>query len=70
MKYILRTLWLIGYIPVFMLTLVCFFIMMFAYQLVRAFYFIKEGNCEGIPFSPDSLAIYIDEKYRKLLKHL
>jgi len=34
MKYILRTLWLIGYIPVFILMFICFSIMSFAYPLV------------------------------------
>lgn len=70
MKYILRILWLIGYIPVFICESVCFSIMWFVYPLVGAFYFIKEGTCESVPFYCDSLATYIDKKYRKLSKYL
>ncbi len=71
MKYILRTLWLIGYMPVFIFTSACFLIMLFfIYPLVGAFYFIKTGNCEDIPFTSDFLSIYIDGKYRELLKYL
>ena len=70
MKYILRTLWLIGYIPIFISMVTCFFIMLFMYPLVGAFYFIKTGNCEDIPFSPDFLPTYIDKKYRELLEYL
>lgn len=68
MKYILRTLWLIGYMLVFIFICACFLIMLFIYPLVRAFYFI--GDCEDISFSPDFLSIYIDGKYRELLKYL
>ena len=70
MKYILRTLWLIGYMPVFIFTSVCFLIMPIIYLLVGAFYFIKTGNCEDIPLTPDFLSIYIDGKYKELLKYL
>lgn len=70
MKYIFRTLWLIGYIPIFILMCACFLIMLFIYPLAGAFYFIKTGNCEDIPFTPDFLPIYIDEKYRELLKYM
>lgn len=70
MKYILRILWLIDYIPVFIFVCACFLIMIFTYPLVGAFYFIKTGNCEDIPFTPDFLCGYIDNNYRKLVKYL
>ena len=69
MKYILRTLWLIGYIPVFIFECIIFLIMIFVYPLAGAFYFIKTGSCENCPFIPSSLYIYIDKKYKELLKH-
>lgn len=68
MKYIFRTLWLIGYIPVFIFMSVCFLIMIFTYPLIGAFYFIKTGNCEYIPLAPDVIPTIIDNAYKKLLK--
>ena len=70
MKYILRTLWLIGYIPIFIFTCIIFLVMLFVYPLAGAFYFIKTGSCENCPILPISLPIYIDNKYRELLKCL
>lgn len=70
MKYILRTLWLIGYIPVFIFECIVFLIILFAFPLILAFYFIKTGNYEDCSFIPPSLPIYIDDKYRELLKYL
>lgn len=70
MKYILRTLWLIGYIPVFIFECIIFLIMLFAFPLILAFYFIKTGNYEDCSFIPPSLPISIDAKYRELLKYL
>jgi hypothetical protein len=70
MKYILRTLWLIGCVPVYILAYACLFVMMFIYPLICVFYFIKTGDCEKIPFYFYSLSVYIDNKYRELLKYL
>ena len=70
MKYILRTLWLIGYIPVFIFECIIFFVMLFAYPLAGAFYFIKTGDCENCPFTPDVLAGFMDNNYKKLLKYI
>ena len=70
MKYILRTLWLIGYIPVFIFIGILFFIMLIIYPLIGAFYFIKTGSWESCPFTPDYLPAYIDRKYEELLKYL
>ena len=71
MKYILRTLWLIGYIPVFIFTSIVFLLMILAYPLVGAFYFIKTGSVNNCPFTPDFIPVYIlDKKYRELVKYL
>ena len=70
MTYILKTLWLIGYIPVSILMGVCFLIMLVIYPLVVEFYFIKTSSRENCPFTPISLSAYIDKKYRGLIKDL
>ena len=70
MKYILRILWLIGYILVFIFIGILFFIMLIIYPLIGAFYFIKTGSWESCPFTPDSLPAYIDRKYGELLKYV
>ena len=70
MKYILRTLWLIGYMPVFIFACIIFFVMLFAYPLAGAFYFIKTGSWENCPFIPPSLSVYICKKYDELLDYL
>ena len=69
MKYILRTLWLIGYIPIFIFDCIVFLIILFIYPFILAFYFVKTGNYEDCQFNPPSF-ISIDDKYRKLLKYL
>ena len=70
MKYILRMLWLIGYIPVFIFECIIFFTILFVYPLALGFYFIKTGSYENCPFIPPSLSIYIDYKYRELLNYV
>lgn len=70
MKYILRTLWIIGYIPVFIFESIVFLIMLFIYPLAWAFYFIKTGSFENCPFIPPSLSIYIENKYGELLNYV
>ena len=70
MKYILRTLWLIGCIPVYIFTVILSFVTFLTYPLIGAFYFIKTGSCENGPFIPISILIYVNEKYKKLLKYI
>lgn len=70
MKYILRTLWLIIGVPVFIIMSICFVMMIIIYTLAGAFYFIKTGSCENIPFSVDVISEAIRNRYFKLLKHI
>ena len=70
MKYVFRTLWLIGYILVFAIEMCVFVITLLTYPLVGGFYFIKCGNCEMIPYVPEDLFLWIDNKYRSLVKFL
>lgn len=69
MKYILRTLWVIGLIPVFLLAIVCFLIyMLVGFPIVAAFVFIKTGTLDDddIPM-PDVPAEWLLGKYNSLL---
>lgn len=70
MKYVFRTLWLIGYIPVFTIEMCVFIITLLTYPLVAIFYFIKCGNTEDIPYVPETLSVWIDNKYTSLLKFI
>lgn len=69
MKYILRTLWVIGLIPVFLLGLVCMLVyLMVGFPIVTAFTFIKTGNLDDndIPL-PHIPAEWFLGKYNGLL---
>ena len=70
MKYIFRTLWLIGCIPVYIFAIILSLVTFFTYRLIGAFYFVKTGSCENCPFTPISILIYINDKYKKLLKYI
>ena len=70
MKYVFRTLWLIGYILVFVIEMCVFVITLLTYPLASAFYFIKCGNAEAIPYYPEDLSVWIDDKYTSLLKFI
>lgn len=66
MIYVYRLLWLIGYIPVFLLELVMFIVLMFTYPIVGAFYFIKTGDVENTPYHFFAPVMYVDEKYKNM----
>ena len=70
MKYFFRTLWLIGYIFIFIFEMFCFFISIFIYPIVCAFYFIITGSIENNSFTPDIIPIALDNMYNKLLKYM
>lgn len=70
MIYIYRLFWLIGYIPLFLLECLMFLLLMFTYPFVGGFYFIKTGNAENIPYHFDEPIIWIDKKYKSLIKVL
>lgn len=66
---ILRLLWLIGYIPIFILELIVLIPASFIiFPIVAAYYFVKTGDVENTPFLPHDPVIWFDEKYRNLLK--
>lgn len=67
MIYIHRLLWLIGYIPLFILESIMFLLLVFIYPFVGAFYFVITGSAENIPFDSDAPIFWIDMKYKDLL---
>lgn len=72
MKYVLRTLWVIGLIPVFLLVIVSVFVyIMVVFPIVAAFIFIKTGNLDDddIPM-PTHLAEWFLDKYNGLLNKI
>lgn len=44
-----------------------FIVLMFTYPIVGAFYFIKTGDVENIPYHFFAPIMYIDEKYKNML---
>lgn len=72
MKYILRTLWLIGLIPVWLLAIsVAFVYMLVVFPIAAAFIFIKTGDVEdsNLPM-PFASAEWLVDKYNDLLDKL
>lgn len=69
MKYILRTLWVIGCIPVAIFTIICFFVIAIACPFSEVFFFIKEGRLVDYSFSFEFI-IKIWDVYEKLLKYI
>ena len=67
MIYIKRFLWLLGY-PIMFICLLCIFAvwMSIIYPLLEAFYYIKTGNCENIPFDASKPVDVITKTYNKL----
>ena len=68
MKYILRTLWLIGYIPVFIVEVIgAILCLSLVYLMVAAYYFIKTENLDGMYENPLIPILWFDDKYKILL---
>ena len=67
MIYICRFIWLIGYVPLFILECIMIFILLLTYPFVGVFYFIKTGSCENIPYYFITPVMDLDDRYKKLL---
>lgn len=71
MKYILRTLWLIGYIPIFVFGIIALILVSFIiFPISAAYFFVKTGDVENTPFLPHDPVMWFDEKYRNLLNKI
>lgn len=67
MKQFFRFIWLVFYIPVFILECIILFFTFITYPFVGAFYFVKTGDVENTPYEPITPMLYIDKMYKKLL---
>ena len=70
MVYIYRFLWMMGYILLFILEMFAFGFLMLTYPIVGAFYFVKTGDVENIPYHFFTPVLWIDEKYKNLLEKI
>ena len=67
MIYLLRFLWVIFYVPVFIVELIMFCLFIATRPIVALFYFIKNGDLESVPDNLLMPMLWIDEKYKSLL---
>jgi hypothetical protein len=68
MIYIKRFLWVLGWVPVFILGLTLGFASMLLFPLIGLFYYIKNGDVETTPdkYLPIRCSIQLENVYRKL----
>lgn len=67
MEQFFRFIWLVFYIPVFILECIIFLLTIITYPFVGAFYFVKTGDVEKTPYDPMTPILYVDKMYKKLL---
>lgn len=70
MIYLLRTFWVLTYIPVFLLESAAFVLGLVAYPLVEAMRYVRHGSCEGMTYVPDMMAVWLDKHYQALRKRI
>lgn len=70
MIYIYRFLWMVFYMPIFVLELILFGLGIPFFIFVCAFYYVKTGDVENTPdiFIPLRLVVWLDDKYKELQK--
>jgi len=61
---------MVGYVPVFMISLFVFILTILTYPIVGVFYFIKTGNVENVPYEPVLPLVWLNDKYKKLLNKI
>jgi len=68
MIYIKSFLWVLGWVPVFILGLILCFVSVFSSPFIAMFYYIKNGDVETTPdkFLPMLCASQLENAYRKL----
>lgn len=66
MIYVYRTLWAIGYIPVYICVLIAFLIGAITYPIVDVIDYIIHGATHNMKWDIGTMAFYIAEKYSKL----
>jgi len=68
MIYILRTLWILGYLPVCIINAITFALSIATYPLVEGIYYIIKGEIETLEYNPGTIPMYIGKQYDKLNK--
>lgn len=66
MIYIFRALWLVVYVPVYVMESFAFLLGVIIYPFVAGSFYVKYGTAKGITYKPERMAGYIDWKYKKL----
>ena len=68
MVYIYRILWLLFYVPIFLLQVIIFTFSLFLFSFITGFYYIKTGSIENTPgiFIPGKLSELLNKYYIKL----
>lgn len=70
MIYILRTLWAVFGIPVYLITCLAFFIGLISYPLIGIIYYIIHGTTDTMKWEVDTMAIFIERKYSKIKEQI
>ena len=66
MIYIFRALWLVVYVPVYVMESFAFLLGVIIYPFVAGTYHVKHGTTKGVTYKPEWMAKYIDRQYQKL----
>ena len=68
MIYIKRFLWVLGWVPIFIIGLILCLISVFSFPVIAMLYYIKNGDVETTPdkFLPMYCTIQLEKVYRKL----
>lgn len=66
MKYVYRSLWALGAIPVHLICCILFVIGLVTYPLVGGIYYIIHGTTDTMKWEVDTMALYIEKKYNKI----
>ena len=67
MIYIIRLLWILFYIPLFVIEAIIFGVLVIAYPIVGIFYFVKNGEWD-FDYEVVNIVMFIDDKYKQLLE--
>lgn len=70
MIYFFRTLWVMAYVPVFIIESISLLVGFLLWPFIGAYYYIRHGTTANMKFSPDTLPSIIDEQYQKLRKYI
>lgn len=68
MIYILRTLWALFGIPVYLITCLAFALGFIAYPFIGCIYYIFHGSTDRMKFEVDTMSMYIEKKWNKVGK--